>query len=216
MPPVQASNERLVGASAHRASTIRLLRIAMVAALVVPAALFIVASWISYRNTYALADERIERSIEVVQEQALKVLQSVNLAFVAVGDLLDQRSSAEIREQASDLNRRVKGIAEALPEVQAIKVLDADGRTELTTATRFAAVAESFANEVCTVNSGVERMRTSRCRLLSGDLGSGIRVGDDACAKTNCKSLEGICAKRVTVMFPVKFALSQVPARCSS
>ena len=116
----------------------------MVAALVVPATLFVVASAISYRNTRALADERIERAIEVVQEQALKVLQSVNLAFVAVDDMLDQRSEADIREHEAELYDRIKVIAAALPEVQSIWVFDAGGRPELTTVASPAPASRNF------------------------------------------------------------------------
>lgn len=133
MSPAKASTERAVQESANRASTIRLLRIAMVAALVVPAMLFAVWSWISYRDTQSLADERIERSLEVVEEQALKVLESVNLAFVAVDDLLDQRSETEIRQYEPELQNHLKVIAAALPEVQSIAVFDAIGRPEVTT-----------------------------------------------------------------------------------
>jgi two-component system, NtrC family, sensor kinase len=119
----------------------------MVAALVVPALLFTVASAISYRNTYALADERVERSIEVVEEQALKVLQSVNLAFAAVTDMLGTRTDAEIRSQSTALQDRIRSIAAALPEVQAIRILDADGKLELSSESVLTAQPSSFAQE---------------------------------------------------------------------
>src|SRR5580700_10727157 len=54
-----------------RATTIRLLQVLAAAALLLPVLLFAFASALSYRATYALADERIERSLDVLQEQAL-------------------------------------------------------------------------------------------------------------------------------------------------
>jgi len=56
------------------------LRLFAVAALLLPLSLFLFASWISYRDTQALADERITRSLDVMQEQALKTFQSVMVA----------------------------------------------------------------------------------------------------------------------------------------
>ena len=57
----------------ERESAIRLLQLLMVASLVFPAALFVYASYNDYRDVYAVADERIDRSLDVLQEQALKV-----------------------------------------------------------------------------------------------------------------------------------------------
>src|ERR1700693_947439 len=94
-----------------RATTIRLLQAAMVAALAVPILLFMSASYISYRNIRALADERIERSLDVEGEQALKVLQSANLAFIAIDDVVAGRTAAEIESDATNLRDRLKGIA---------------------------------------------------------------------------------------------------------
>ena len=70
----------------------------MVAALAIPILLFAVASTVSYHDTFALADERIDRSIDVTQEQALKILQSVNLTIAATQELLDGRTDDEIRQ----------------------------------------------------------------------------------------------------------------------
>ena len=70
-----------------RVATVRLLQILVVAALLLPLLLFSFASWLSYRGTQALANERIERSLDVLQEQALKVFQSINLALDTINDL---------------------------------------------------------------------------------------------------------------------------------
>jgi two-component system NtrC family sensor kinase len=67
--------------STARESAVRLLKLMMIASLVLPAALFAYAAWVSYRSIRAVADERIERSLDVQQEQALKVFETVDRTF---------------------------------------------------------------------------------------------------------------------------------------
>ena len=65
----------------ERNSAIRLLQLLMVASLLFPAALFVYAAWNDYREVYAVADERIDRSLDVLQEQGLKVFETVDRIF---------------------------------------------------------------------------------------------------------------------------------------
>jgi signal transduction histidine kinase/ActR/RegA family two-component response regulator len=121
-----------VNVQAARSATIRLLRASMIAALLVPVALFLFASWVSYQDIHTLADERIERSLDVVQEQALRVFQSINLAQVAVANVLGDRTDAEISRDQSALHDQLKLIARELPEVQSIWVIDRTGHALVT------------------------------------------------------------------------------------
>src|ERR1700683_2626232 len=73
-----------------RAVTVRLLRVLAAASLLVPLALFGFASWVSLRDMRALADERIARSLDVMDEQALTV------ALDAIQRWLGTRSAAEL------------------------------------------------------------------------------------------------------------------------
>src|SRR5580704_14425666 len=116
-----------------RSTTIRLLRIAMVASLLVPALLFSYASWVSYRATYDAADERIERSLDVLHEQALKVFQSIELALDNVNEALRGRSDAEIAADEPNLRERFTRIVDELSEVQSIWVFDRNGRALVST-----------------------------------------------------------------------------------
>jgi two-component system, NtrC family, sensor kinase len=121
-----------VNAQSARSATIRLLHALMIAALLVPVALFAFASWVSYRDIHTLADERIERSLDVVQEQALRVFQSINLALLAVGNVLGDRTDAEISRDQSALHDQLRLIARELPEVQSIWVIDRTGHALVT------------------------------------------------------------------------------------
>ena len=86
-----------------RALTIRLVRLAMVASLLIPSLLFAFASWTSYRNVKALADERIIRSLDVQQEQARKAFEIVELALGSANDLVSGMSDSDIRNNEERL-----------------------------------------------------------------------------------------------------------------
>ena len=66
-----------------------------------PLLLFGYGSWLSYREAKALAIERIGHSLDVMQEQALKVFQSMNLALDTIDILLANRSESEIHSERS-------------------------------------------------------------------------------------------------------------------
>src|SRR5438477_453607 len=59
-----------------RESAIRLLQLMMAASVVLPVLLFLVAAALNYRYQQAVADDRIERSLDIVHENALKVFQT--------------------------------------------------------------------------------------------------------------------------------------------
>lgn len=134
---MRQNEAKAVAVKAHtprvRLATIRLLRLAMVASLLFPALLFAYASFVDYRENRALADERIERSLDLVSEQALKVFQSIDLALDNVAQSLSGRSDAEIRANEQILGADLKRIVYALTEIQSIWVFDEGGHALLST-----------------------------------------------------------------------------------
>ena len=92
----------------ERESAIRLLRILMLASLVVPAALFAYVSYNDYRDVYAVADERIDRSLDVLQEQALKVFGTVDRIFPEVDEVVRDMSDQQIAAAQSTLTARLQ------------------------------------------------------------------------------------------------------------
>ena len=62
----------------QRALTIRLIRLAMAAAVVLPLSLFAYGAWTTYRSLRVLADERLLRSLDVLQEEAAKTFELTN------------------------------------------------------------------------------------------------------------------------------------------
>ncbi len=112
----------------ERDSAIRLLQLLMVASLVFPAALFAYASYNDYQDVYAVADERIDRSLDVVQEHALKVFDTVGRIFPEVGEVVRGLSDDQIRGAQASLTQRLQRIVGVMPQVQAITLIGADGR----------------------------------------------------------------------------------------
>jgi two-component system NtrC family sensor kinase len=116
-----------------RVATLRLLRALAAASLLVPLALFVLASWVSLRDTRALADERISRSLDVMAEQALKAFQSVTVAIDGIQRLLGNRSATEIPSDEPRLHGELVTINATLPEVQSIWIFGSDGRPQVIT-----------------------------------------------------------------------------------
>jgi two-component system NtrC family sensor kinase len=112
----------------ERESAIRLLKLMMIASLVLPAALYGYACWVSYRDIHAGADERIERSLDVQQEQALKVFETVDRTFAEVDEVVRGLSDDQIRAAQATLHPRLARIAEVMPQLQAIVLIGRDGR----------------------------------------------------------------------------------------
>src|SRR6202051_3664746 len=98
--------------STARQSAVRLLKLMMVASLVLPAALFGYASWPSYRDIVAVNDERIARSLDVMQEQALKVFETVDRTFAEVDEIVRGMSNDQIRAAQPRLHPRPAQIAD--------------------------------------------------------------------------------------------------------
>src|SRR5579871_4540429 len=117
-----------VSAKHARLATIRLLQILAVAALLFPLLLFSVASVVSQRSAQSLSEERIDRSLDVMSEHALKVFQSLILALDAIDNLLGGRSDAEIGVDGARLHGELRQILHHLPEVQSIWVFGANGQ----------------------------------------------------------------------------------------
>jgi signal transduction histidine kinase len=112
----------------NRLLTIRLIRLAMVASLVLPCLLFAFATWTSYRNIHLLADERLVRSLDVEQEEANKTFELIDLTMSNASDLIAGSSAEQIRDNEERLHRSLRKYSEAVALVQSIWIYGADGR----------------------------------------------------------------------------------------
>jgi two-component system, NtrC family, sensor kinase len=110
-----------------RHAAIRLLKLMMVASLVLPATLFVFAASINYRNIKMATDERIDRSLDILHEHALKVLQTVERTFAEIDEIVRDMSDDDIRRNESRLHFRLERIVKALPQLQGIAIIDRNG-----------------------------------------------------------------------------------------
>jgi two-component system NtrC family sensor kinase len=110
-----------------RQSAIRLLQLMMVASVVLPLVLFAFAAWLNYRHELMVADDRIERSLDILHEHTLKVFQTVERAIAEVEEIVRGMPDEDIRDQQPRLHERIKGIVDALPQLRAIFLIDRNG-----------------------------------------------------------------------------------------
>src|SRR5215470_698900 len=122
-----------------RQSAVRLLQLMMVASVVLPAVLFVFASWVSWRHEHELADDRIDRSLDIVHEHALKVFQTGERAIAEVEEVIRGMSDEAILADRQRLSERLKQIVDATPQFQAIVVIDRNGRAVASNALRMLA-----------------------------------------------------------------------------
>lgn len=94
----------------------------MAACVAVPVLLFGLGAWSSYRSTHALADERILHALQIVSEQALRVFQSIEVTFGSIEQMAASQGSE------AELSERLKQMVLVLPDVEAIWLLDPQGR----------------------------------------------------------------------------------------
>jgi two-component system, NtrC family, sensor kinase len=112
----------------QRALTIRLVRLAMAASLVVPCLLFAFASWNTYRSIAALTDERLSHSLDVEQEEAQKTFELIDLALSTAKDLVAGMSDDDIANNEDRIHESFKKLASQIPAVQSIWIFGKNGQ----------------------------------------------------------------------------------------
>ena len=103
------------------------LQVLLAASIVVLAVLFVYASWLNYLTISNNADERIDQALDVVQEQVLKVFETIELTLGDTNDILADLSDDEIRAREESLHERLKRVADRLPQTGNILVIDKTG-----------------------------------------------------------------------------------------
>jgi len=112
---------------ARRAATVRLLKWMLISTIVLPATLFAYTAYVSYQQSFTLADERIQRSLDVIAEQAARVFQSLTVTMAGVNGLVRGRSDQELRAEESELHRQLQDVRTELHGVDSIWLIDATG-----------------------------------------------------------------------------------------
>ncbi len=110
----------------RRDAAVLSVKLMMAACAIMPLALFAYAAWGTYRATLTLADERIGRSLHIVSEHALRVFQSIDVTIGGIEQLV--ADEARRAPQQASLAERLKQMVLVLPDVEAIWLIDAEGR----------------------------------------------------------------------------------------
>jgi two-component system NtrC family sensor kinase len=101
----------------------------MLAALVLPVILFVFLAVTNYRHTYAVADERIERTVNILQEHALKVFETIERSIAETNEVVRGMSDDEIRADEARLHLRLRQLVVSLPQFKSLWVFDPNGRS---------------------------------------------------------------------------------------
>ncbi|NVN86826.1 MAG: response regulator [Rhodopseudomonas sp.] len=108
--------------------SIRLLRAILVAAVVLPIALFCFTSWLAYHNGQANADRQIDQTRDIITEHALKVFESVERSMAEINEVVLDLSDAEIAGQEAALHERFKRLARGADQIKSLWVFDRHGK----------------------------------------------------------------------------------------
>jgi two-component system NtrC family sensor kinase len=112
---------------ALRGSAERPLRAMVVASVVLPVALFSAIAWLSYRQHFVDARDRLELNLGQITEHALKVFETFELSAIYLDELLSDVTDADIRKSESEYSARLLNITRTLPQLRDLWVIDADG-----------------------------------------------------------------------------------------
>ena len=112
----------------RRDTAVRLLRVALVASVAIPAAIFCWGGWVTYNNAFAHADEELRARLDILSEQANTVFESVALNFTSVDTLVGGMTDEQIRAAEPDLHAKLHELEKATTAVSAIRIFDKSGR----------------------------------------------------------------------------------------
>jgi signal transduction histidine kinase len=99
----------------------------LVASVLGPLLLLALASWQDYRLINREAEEDVRKTVDILHEHALKVLETVELVLGRVDEHVAAMGWDEIAA-SEPLHLYLKNLGESLPQTTAIWLVDADGR----------------------------------------------------------------------------------------
>lgn len=110
-----------------RRQAVRLLRVMMAASVVLPALLFALTAWLNYQSLAKQTDERLERSLDVLHEHSLRVLQTIQVAFKEVDATIRGMSDDDIRAHELAEHQQLKQLIQIMPRILGIIIIDRRG-----------------------------------------------------------------------------------------
>ncbi|MGO4717172.1 ATP-binding protein [Bradyrhizobium sp. 2TAF24] len=99
----------------------------------VPLLLFLYVALLEWRSASRQADERLETNLNILQEHALKVFETIERSIAEVDEMVDGLSDEDMIKREAQLHARLGKIAATLPQIDAISIVGADGRLRVST-----------------------------------------------------------------------------------
>ncbi|MEI7805817.1 MAG: ATP-binding protein [Hyphomicrobiales bacterium] len=106
----------------------RPLRMLLVASLLLPTVFFIVASVVSYQTHFTDAQDRLERTLGMVHEHAIKVFETFEISELYLEELFNEQSDDAIRANEAKFSARLRNLQQMLPQLRDLWVIGGDGR----------------------------------------------------------------------------------------
>ena len=104
------------------------LRWIMVGTILVPALGFALAAWQHRDRVLALADERIDRSLEISYEQSQRIFQSIDVLLSSVDEITRGRTDQSLRLYEAQLHGRLQQLISAIPDIRSVWLFDIEGK----------------------------------------------------------------------------------------
>src|SRR3954447_15707262 len=108
-------------------AALRWLWLSLAASLVIPSLIFGYAAFAAYRTAFALEDERIDRTLAVSAEQALRIFRSIDVTLDSVEQITRGRTDEALKAWAGELSQSLKQFTRAFPDISSIWVLNRNG-----------------------------------------------------------------------------------------
>lgn len=106
----------------------RPLKLLIAAAVVFPVVIFAIAGWISYHQHIADARDRLQRTVDTMQEHAIKVFETFAISERYMEEMFNSMSDADIRAEEPEYSRRIRSFIHDLPQLRDLWVINAEGR----------------------------------------------------------------------------------------
>ena len=104
------------------------LRLLIIASLLLPLAVFMIAAWISYTDHFAEAEDRLQRTVATMQEHAIKVFETFEISERYMEELFNDVTNDGIRKDEAEYSKRIRNFIKTLPQLRDLWVIDGDGR----------------------------------------------------------------------------------------
>jgi signal transduction histidine kinase/CheY-like chemotaxis protein len=108
--------------------TVAVLKLMLILAVLMPAALFAYLSLSNLAEIKQKADQNLVHTSDLAEAYTLRIFQTIELGLNECQEILRTRADDQIRAEEAGLHMRLRGLAKGLPQLDAIWAFDKDGR----------------------------------------------------------------------------------------